>query len=260
MSKIALSAVLITQNAEKTLPLCLASVDFCAEIIIIDSGSTDATIPIAKSAGAHVISSHWRGFGLQKQFAVEQATYDWVLCIDSDEQISDRLRESLIQVFSTSPEPSFHAYRYARRNRFMGCYLRHGEGYPDWVVRCFNRRYAHWSNDAVHETVVVIANHHRNTTGLLRGDLLHDSAESLDDYIKKQNQYSTLAANNIVIKSRYACIGSLILSPLLRFIKFYFFKLGFLDGIAGFIHIAIGCGTSFLKYAKILNNQGHKKS
>lgn len=257
MSKIPVSAVLIVKNAARELPACLASVSFCAEMLVVDSGSTDATVAIAEAAGARVIRSHWRGFGAQKQFAVEQAAYDWVLCIDADERVSDRLRQSLCAVFAVSPTPSFPAYRCARRNRFMGRYLRHGEGYPDWVVRCFDRRHARWSDDVVHEKVMVAGD---KAVATLTGDLLHDSAESLENYLAKQNRYSTLAAEAAIAQGKRAHVGNLLLSPWVRFIKFYFLRLGLLDGLPGLVHILIGCGASFAKYIKMIDRQSRSSS
>lgn len=263
MPKIPVSAVLIVKNAARELPACLASVGFCAEILVVDSGSTDATVAIAEAAGARVVQSHWRGFGAQKQFAVGQAAHDWVLCIDADERVGERLRQSLLDVFTVrkvdllcgvSPSPSFFAYRCARRNRFMGRYLRHGEGYPDWILRFFDRRQARWSDDVVHEKVL-LAGGKENAAGTLQGDLLHDSAESLENYLAKQNRYSSLAAEAACARGKRARIGHLLFSPLLRFVKFYFFRLGFLDGLPGLVHILIGCGASLAKHIKMLDAQ-----
>jgi glycosyltransferase involved in cell wall biosynthesis len=255
MTKISVSAVLITKNAAPTLATCLASVAFCDEILVVDSGSTDDTVALAQRCGARVIQTHWRGFGLQKQFAVEQAAHDWVLCIDADERVSDRLQQSLkaalADISAASSKPAFYAYRFARCNRFMGRYLRHGEGYPDWSLRCFNRHHAQWSADVVHEKVGFTGSA-ETLVGTLTGDLLHDSAESLENYLDKQNRYSTLAANAALAQGKRANAAHLLLSPLVRFIKFYFLRLGFLDGLPGLVHILIGCGTSFAKYAKMI--------
>jgi glycosyltransferase involved in cell wall biosynthesis len=239
-----LSAILITRNAATQLHSCLSALEFCDEILVVDSGSTDGTVELARCHGARVIETHWRGFGPQKQFAVEQAAHDWVLCIDADERVSCQLRDAMVAVL---PAPTFAAYRFARCNRFMGRYLRHGEGYPDWSLRLFDRRQAHWSDDAVHERVVT-----DGPVGTLAGDLLHDSAESLENYLAKQNRYSTLAANAALAAGKRGSATRLLLSPLLRFIKFYFLRAGFLDGVPGLVHILIGCYASFAKHAKIL--------
>jgi len=135
----------------------------------------------------------------------------------------------------------------ARCNRFMGHWLRHGEGYPDWSLRLFDRRHARWSDDPVHEKVLANARPAR-----LSGDLLHESAETLDRYLDKQNRYTTLQAEAMRAAGKHASLVRLVLSPLARFIKFYVIRLGFLDGKAGLVHIAIGCMNSFNKYAKLL--------
>jgi glycosyltransferase involved in cell wall biosynthesis len=239
-----LSAVLITLNAAGQLEPCLQSLAFCDEIVIVDSGSHDGTLDLAEQYGAKVVSSEWLGFGPQKQFAVMQAKNDWVLCIDADERVSDELQKA---IFTALAAAQHSAYRFARCNRFMGRYLRHGAGYPDWSLRLFHRDHARWSDDAVHEKVLT-----DTPVGTLPGDLLHDSAESLDIYLAKQNRYTTLAAQEALTIGKRASVGKLLLSPLLRFIKFYFVRLGFLDGLPGLVHILIGCQNSFSKYAKML--------
>ena len=240
----ALSAVLITKNAAAQLEACLASLRHCAEILVVDSGSEDGTVELARRLGARVIETEWRGYGPQKQFAVEQAAHDWVLCVDADERVSDGLRAAMVAALEA---PAHVAYRFPRCNRFLGRYLRHGEGYPDWSLRLFDRRHARWSADAVHEKVLA-----EGEVGTLTGDLLHDSAESLDNYLAKQNRYTTLAAAEAHRRGRRAGPWQLLLSPAIRFCKFYVFRLGFLDGLAGLVHILIGCRNSFDKYAKML--------
>lgn len=240
----ALSVVLITHNAAAQLEPCLASVPFADEIVLVDTGSDDETIELAERYGARVLRSEWRGFGRQKQFAVEQAENDWVLCLDADERVSPELRASIERALAAPEAP---VYRMARRNRFLGRWLRHGEGYPDWSPRLFDRRAARWSDDVVHEKVFYAV-----TPGTLAGDLLHESAENLERYLEKQNRYTTLAAQQLFERGRRAGVSALLLSPLVRFAKFYLFRLGFLDGLPGLVHIAIGCANSFLKYAKLI--------
>jgi len=238
-----LSAVIVTLNEASRLEACLRSVAFCDEIVVVDSGSSDGTRELAQRLGARVIEEPWRGYGAQKQFAVEQAANDWVLCVDADERVSECLRELIVTALAA---PGAQAFRFARCNRFLGRYLRHGEGYPDWSLRLFNRRHAHWSLDPVHEKVIA-----DGEAATLPGDLLHDSAETLESYLAKQNRYTTLAAEDALARGKRASAGHLVLSPLLRFIKFYFLRLGFLDGLPGLIHILIGCNNSFAKYAKM---------
>jgi len=238
-----LSVVLITHNAAAQLAECLASVAFADEVVVVDSGSTDGTVALAERYGARVVAKEWLGFGRQKQFAVEQAANDWVLCLDADERVSPELAASLVRALEAPAAP---VYRMARRNRFLGRWLRHGEGYPDWSARLFDRRQARWSDDEVHEKVLYAA-----SPGTLDGDLLHESGEDLGRYLEKQNRYTTLAAAELHRRGQRAGAIELVFSPLLRFLKFYVLRLGFLDGLPGLVHISIGCMNSFMKYAKL---------
>ena len=244
MSRQPFSVVIITKNAVTQLGACLESASFADEILVVDSGSHDGTVELAAKRGARVVQKDWLGFGAQKQFAVEAARYDWVLCLDADERVSAPLRESILAVLAAA---ATHAYAMPRRNRFMGRWLRHGEGYPDWCLRLFDRRHARWSDDPVHEKVVTDA-----PVARLKGDLLHDSAETLTGYLDKQNHYTSMQAEALFKAGKRAGMTQLLLSPALRFAKYYILRLGFLDGTAGLVHIAIGCCNSFHKYAKLV--------
>ena len=238
------SVVVITRDAAPQLEACLSSASFADEILVVDSGSTDQTLEIAQKLGARIVEKEWLGFGRQKQFAVDAAANDWVLCLDADERVSEVLKAAILAELAA---PRGNACAMSRCNRFLGRWLRHGEGYPDWSLRLFHRGHARWSEDAVHEKVISIESPVR-----LAGDLLHDSAESLDRYLEKQNRYTTLQATQLQAEGCNAGIGHLLFSPLLRFLKFYFLRLGFLDGLPGLIHISIGCMNSFNKYAKLM--------
>ncbi len=238
-----LSLCVITRDAAGLLADCLASAAFAGEIVVVDSGSRDDTVEIARRCGARVIEEPWRGFGAQKNFAVGCAAHDWVLCLDADERVTPELASSIRTAMA---KPDVAAYAMARRNRFLGRWLAHGEGYPDWNVRLFDRRRARWTEDPVHEHVVA-----HGAVAQLFGDLLHASAESIDDYMAKQNRYTTLQAAAMHARGERASVTRLVVSPLVRFFRFYVVKLGFLDGVAGFVHIAIGCQNSFMKYAKL---------
>ncbi len=251
-----LSVAIITLNAATQLEACLRSARFADEIVVVDSGSTDGTRELAERHGARVIDQDWLGFGPQKQFAVDAATNDWVLCLDADERVTPELQaaiEKALHAPSTlgpAVAPMVAAYRFARCNRFLGRYLRHGEGYPDWSLRLFDRRQARWSDDSVHEKIITSA-----AVGTLTGDLLHDSAETLAAYLAKQNRYTTLAAEIALAAGKRTGFARIALSPLVRFIKFYFIRQGFRDGLPGLIHIAIGCFNSFVKYSKMLERR-----
>ena len=239
-----LSAVLITRNAAAVLESCLDSLAFADEIVVVDSASTDGTRELAQRKGARVVQKEWLAFGRQKQFAVEQAKNDWVLCLDADERVSPELARSIQAALAAPTSP---VYRMPRRNRFLGRWLGHGEGYPDWSPRLFNRMNARWSDDLVHEKVLFAV-----TPGTLDGDLMHDSSDDLATYLDRQNRYTTLAARQAFEQGRSAGAIHLLCSPVVRFIKFYLMRLGFLDGLPGLLHISIGCMNSYMKYAKLI--------
>jgi len=239
-----LSAVLITRNAAPLLESCLQSLAFADEIVMVDSASTDGTVQIASRHGARVVQKEWLGYGRQKQFAVEQAKHDWVLCIEPEEQVSPALAASIQRALAA---PASNVYRMARRNRFLGKWLSHGEGYPDWSPRLFNRLNARWSDDRVYEKVLFAV-----TPGTLEGDLLRDAHEDLAAHIARQNLYTTLAARAAHEAGRGTGLAHMLLSPLVRFFKFYVLRLGFLDGLPGLVHVSIGCMNSYMKHAKLI--------
>lgn len=242
--KISLSVVIIAKNAATQIAACIDSVAFADEILVVDSGSEDETRAIADVRGCRVIEKEWLGFGRQKQFAVSEARHEWVLCLDVDERVTPRLQDSIRAALHTQ---THKAWRMPRRNRFLGRWLEHGEGYPDWSLRLFHRQFASWSNDPVHEAVITTVD-----VGTMAGDLLHDSAEDVKTYLDKQNRYSSLHAEALFQQGVRAGYFKLFLSPLARFIKFYFIRLGFLDGGPGFAHVAVGCFAAFAKYAKLI--------
>ena len=250
--KVPLSVVIICQNEASTIVPCLDSVaDLADEIVALDSGSVDGTQAVCTARGVRVIEETWRGFGKTKQLAVELARNDWVLCLDADERLTPELAANIRQALAA---PQFAAYRFARANRFLGRYLRHGEGYPDWCLRLFDRRQARWSDDEVHEKVLCTV-----PVGVLAGDLLHDSAESLENYLNKQNRYTSLAAG-MADTAEPVSAARLVASPFVRFVKFYFLRGGFRDGLPGLVHIVIGCFNSFIKYAKMIERQRGKST
>jgi glycosyltransferase involved in cell wall biosynthesis len=235
---------IISLNAAGQIGPCLASVGFADDVVVVDSGSTDGTQDIAASHGARVEHRDWMGFGRQKQHAVASARNDWVLCLDADERVTPSLERSIRAALASG---RYRAWRVARRNRFLGRWLAHGEGYPDWTLRLFHRAHASWSNDEVHESVLTTTE-----VGRLEGDLLHDSAEDVATYMAKQNRYSTLHAEALYKQGVRAGYWRLAASPLMRFAKFYILRLGFLDGGPGFAHIVIGCSNTFQKYLKLI--------
>ncbi len=245
-NSIKISATIITLNEERVIRECLESLKFADEIIVVDSGSKDKTIQICLDLGAKVIQQEWLGFGAQKQLAVEQTENDWVFCIDADERVSAELNQE-IEALKQQQEIDSKAFNMPRCNRFLGKWLRHGEGYPDHNLRLFHKKYAHWSDHSVHEHVIT-----DEKVGLLKGDILHESEDGISDYLQKQNRYTSLQAEAMFAKGKRSSVSRMLVSPFTRLIKFYFIRRGFQDGIPGLIHILIGCINSMVKYAKLI--------
>lgn len=247
-NRLPVSAVIITLNESNSLPDCLNSLDFVDEIVVVDSGSTDDSIAIAEKMGARVFSKEWLGYGQQKNYAIKQARHDWVLCIDADERIDKTLQQSIIKTLTTN-QPPFDGYRMARRNHFLGRGLKHGFGYPDYKLRLLNRHKGRWTEPKVHEYIQL---DNPAPIGTLHGDLLHFSGENLQQYLEKHNTYTTLQALQALQAPPQNWLRlKMVINPILCFLKGYFLKRAFLDGLPGFVHTLCHCFTTFSKYAKI---------
>ncbi|MBF0454333.1 MAG: glycosyltransferase family 2 protein [Magnetococcales bacterium] len=243
--KLPLSVTIITLNESDALPACLESVAFAEDLVVVDSGSTDDTLQIAQSMGARVFSQPWLGYGQQKNFAVDQARHDWVLCLDADERVDPLLRAS-IETALSHPNPPFNGYQIARRNHFLGRGLKHGFGYPDINIRLMNRHRGRWTEPSVHEYIQVTG-----PVGRLDGDLLHFSAENFQQYLEKHNRYTTLQAQMLMAHPPRWLRLKMVVNPLVCFIKGYVIKRAFLDGLPGLVHTVCHCFTTFTKYAKL---------
>jgi glycosyltransferase involved in cell wall biosynthesis len=243
-----LSVAIITLNEEANLHRTLASVSWADEIVVVDSGSTDATRSIAHSYGARFITEPWRGFAAQKNFALSLCNSDWVLSLDADEIVSPELAASIETVIATSP--SNIAYALPRRNLFLGRWMRHGGYYPDAKLRLFPRRQGAFRETPVHETVDFAG-----PTQMLDGDLLHDAYPTLANYLDHMQRYSTLGAELARAHGRTGrslprFLNGVLLNPLATFLYNYVLRAGFLDGREGLLlHLYHSAYVSW-KYAK----------
>jgi glycosyltransferase involved in cell wall biosynthesis len=243
-----LSVAIITLNEEHNLPGTLASIAWADEIVIVDSGSTDATRGIAHSYGARFITEPWRGFAAQKNYALSLCTSDWVLSLDADEVVSPELAAA-IQTISTK-SPARTAYALPRRNLFLGRWIRHGGYYPDSKIRLFPRSQASFRETPVHETVSF-----EGHIESLQGDLIHDAYPTLAGYLDHMQRYSTLGAKIAVQRGRTGTgllnfLNGVLLNPLATFLYNYIFRAGFLDGREGLLlHLYHSAYISW-KYAK----------
>ena len=226
-----ISAVIITFNEADRIGDCLASLAFCAEIVVVDSGSTDDTRAIAEAAGARVLVRPFDGFRSQKQFAVDQATHDWVLCLDADERVSPVLRASILAARDGGFADAA-GYRFARLSEYFGKFLRRGNAYPDRVLRLFDRRRGGWRGDReIHEAASV-----DGAVRTLAGDLIHYPYRSLMQQLSKTERYARMMAEYEFSRGKRASLGKLIFSPAWRFWRGYVFRLGFLDGWHGLVY------------------------
>ena len=228
-----LSVVLITMNEAANLPRTLASVHGMGEMVIVDSGSTDATVEIARAAGARVFAEPWKGFGGQKNSAIDHAAGEWILSLDADEEVSPQLAREIQALLAG--EPPFPAYRIPRLNHFLGHPLKHGGYWPDPKLRLFRRGAARFEERPVHETMTTIG-----PVGQLHGHLIHHCYPTLDEYIDHMNRYSTLGAEMLAASGRAprslpAVLWNALLNPAATFLYNYFCRLGFLDGRAGLV-------------------------
>ncbi len=230
-----ISVVILTFNSQRYLEDVIKSALFADEVLILDSNSTDNTVNIAKRLGVRVESSKWSGFGMMKQKAVGLAKNDWVFVLDSDEEITHSLQSEIEHL---SEESSISAYFVPRVNIFFGREMRHGGLYPDETIRLFDRRRAVFSDDSVHERVIVS----QGEIGRLKSNMIHHAYDTIESFINKQNRYSTLGAKPNRLKA--------VINPWWTFIRMYILKRGFLDGWQGYITARLYAQYTFWKYIK----------
>ncbi|WP_238325940.1 glycosyltransferase family 2 protein [Bryobacter aggregatus] len=241
-----ISAAIITFNEERNIGRAIESLRCCDEILVIDSGSSDRTVELAKIHGATVIETFWRGYAAQKNFAAESCQHDWVLSIDADEALSESLEGEIWQLKKNGP--SFDGYTMPRLAQYLGRWILHSGWYPDRKVRLFHRSKAKWVGEYVHESVVV-----EGRVGHLETNLLHYTCSSLSEHLKSMDRYTTLAAEQIVATRKPIRWRNMAIDPAWTFFKSYFIQRGFLDGAEG-LAIAYMAGIyTFLKYAKARN-------
>jgi len=244
-----LSVVIITRNEESNIGRTLASVAWADERIVLDSGSTDRTLEIARQQGAKVVEESWKGYAKQKNSAIAKASGDWILSLDADEEVSPKLGESIRRAQSDGGS-NVAGYFIARRNLFLGRWIRHGGFYPDRKLRLFRRGRGEFVERAVHETMRV-----DGPTAALEGDLIHYAYPTLTGYIETMNRYSSLGAELAIEKGQISqslpsFLFNVRVRPALNFVWNYFFRGGFLDGREGFLLHLYHHGYVSWKYAK----------
>ena len=244
MQEIKLSVIIITQNEQELIRDCLDSISWADEIIIVDSGSTDNTLDICREYTNNIlINTDWQGFGYQKNLALQQATEEWVLSIDADERVTPELKQQIQLAARTG---SHIAYKIPRLAYFLGKEMRHGGWWPDYVLRLFLRKKARFSDDIVHERVLI-----EGAAGRLKTPLLHYSYTSLEQVLVKNDKYSTAAAIKAHAQGKKSSLSKALAKAGWTFLRAYILRRGFLDGKEGFIAALSKAGETYYRQLKI---------
>ena len=240
-----LSVVIICRDEEDNIRDCLESVKWADEIVVVDSGSTDRTLEIAREYTARVIQHPWPGHIEQKSFALEQATGDWALSIDADERVSPELAEEIREMLR-QPEAAEVGYTVPRKTHYLGRWITHGGWYPGRKLRLVRHGKAHWAGVNPHDHLYA-----DGPVGALKGDLYHYTYRNISDHLRTIDAFTTISAREMAAQGKNRPLLHMLLNPPLRFLRMYLLRLGFLDGLAGFVVAVLGSYYVFLKYAKL---------
>lgn len=241
-----LSVVIITFNEEKNIGRCLNSVkEIADDIVVVDSFSTDKTGEICKSRNVNFIQRKWEGYSSAKNFANTQAKYDWIFSIDADEELSDELKKSILEVKKKNAEPK--QYKINRLVNYCGKWIKHGGWYPDIKVRFFDRRKTKWEG-IIHEKLM---NADEKKCELLKGECYHYTYYTIEQHIKQAQHFTNIAAQDLFKNGAKPNYFKMIFSPAAKLLRDYFFRTGFLDGSAGFTIAWISAKASYWKYYKL---------
>ena len=246
-----LTVTVITKNEENVIQTCLSSVSWADEIIVLDSGSTDKTVEICNNYTNNVLLTDWPGFGPQKNRALEMATSEWVLSLDADECVSTELKQAILSAISNPKD--YVAFELPRRSSYCGKQMRHSGWCPDYVVRLFRRGSAKFSDDLVHERIIV-----NGKIGRLHDPLLHEAFENLEDVLEVMNRYSTSGARMMYKNGKKSGIIAAIVHGLWSFFHTYIIRVGFLDGPKGFMLAVSNAEGAYYKYLKLMLLVEHK--
>ncbi|MGN6084460.1 glycosyltransferase family 2 protein [Trinickia sp.] len=247
-----LGVAIIALNAQARLAQCLEALRFADEIVVVDGGSTDDTVSIARGLGARVVvASDWPGFGPQKNRAVAELGTDWIVSIDTDEVVTPELASSIRQAIDS---PTAQVYALDRLSSFCGHWVRHSGWYPDWVPRLFKRGAARFSDDLVHERLVFDAPVQR-----LAGRLLHYSYDDFETVLRKVDAYSSAGARQRHAAGKRGGFGRAVARGLWAFVRTYLLRGGILDGRSGFMIAVFNAETVYYRFLKLsLAAQGER--
>jgi glycosyltransferase involved in cell wall biosynthesis len=247
------SACIITLDEEDRIADCIESVDWCDEVVVVDSHSSDRTREIAAGMGARVIERDWPGHVAQKEFAIRAAQNDWVFCIDADERVSPPLRAEIVRLRDGGFAGAV-GWKMPRMSSYLGKWIRHGTWYPDLSLRLFDRRHGHWGGNDPHDRVEL-----DRPPGRLVNRLLHHPYRNFAEHLQTIDRYTTIMAQGLRDRNRRARLSDVVLRPGVRFFRFYVLKAGFLEGWRGLLLAYLAAHYVRLKYAKLLVLQRQSK-
>ncbi len=239
-----LSVIVITRNEEDMIGRCLASVAWADEIIVLDSGSTDRTVALCRQSGARVVETDWPGYGPQKNRALDHATGTWVLSLDADEYLTQEAQAEIQAVLA--PGPKTDAFRMPRLSSYCGRFMHHGGWYPDYVTRLFRRGRARFSDDLVHERLLV-----SGPVETLREPLRHETYRDLEEVLRKVDDYSSAGAAMAAQSGQRGGVALALAHGLWSFVRTYFIRKGWLDGAEGLMLAISNAETAYYKYMKL---------
>ncbi len=257
------SIVIVTKNEEKNIGDALESAKDFEDIVVVDSYSEDRTVEVCRKYTDRIFQHEWQGYAKQKQMAVDYAKKEWVFILDADERVTSELKEEIFRLFTHHASGITHhdycGFYVPRKNFFLGRWIKYSGWWPDYTVRLFKKDLSFVEQREVHEKVIV-----KGAVGYLKKPLEHYTYRSISEYIKKMENYSTLSAREIMLKNpeiSYAALAfKMTISPVFTFLKMFFLKQGFRDGMHGFILGVLYGFYTFLKYAKALEKSYFTKS
>lgn len=248
MTKLPLTLAVITLNEEKNIERCLRSVPFAGDIVLVDSGSTDKTVDIARKLGARISVESWKGFSRQKTRATALGRYDWILSLDADEALSPELQNEIIALFANG-EPTVDAFESPRVTWHLGRWLYHGGNYPDRQIRLYHRARAKWSDTEVHERV------NAKNVQSLKSAIMHWPFANVAEQVSTINRYSGLRAEDFSKQGKRFSPAKMFVKTVGKFFEAYVVKRGFQDGVPGLINAFVSSFATFLRWAKLYEKQ-----
>lgn len=239
-----LSVAIITYNEEEEIKDCLESVKWADEIVVVDSFSTDKTLDICRQYTNKVFQHEWSGYSNQKNYAINVTTNPWILILDADERVSERLTKEIKEILDK--DLGVDGYYIPRKSYFLGRWIRYGGWYPDYSIRLFRKDKGRFEQREVHESVRI-----NGKTAKLKNHLEHYTYRNLSEYIQRMDRYSTLAAMEMVGEGRRSGPRNILFRPILTFFRMYILKQGFREGIYGLLISVLYSYYTFLKYVKL---------